>query len=435
LQTRRLALLALTFCWSPLTAAAEDWPGWRGPRLDGTSIATNVPLRWSATDNVAWKTALPGIGHSSPAIHGDRVFITTCLLKEKQRVLLCLDRRDGKILWQRVVVTSTLERKHKLNSYASSTPATDGKYVYVAFLKQPEVVVSCYDYQGGLVWNKSPGIFFSPHGFCSSPILYKDKVIVNLDQDPTPKTPKQGVVGYVVALDKTTGAEQWRIDRPNRTRSYCAPLIVEAAGKMQLVLSGSKCFASYDPDTGKLHWIVDGPTEQFVASPVYGNGLFFLTAGFPTFHNLAVRPDGSGNVSKTHVVWHEKKIGREMASYVPSPIAVGPWFFVVSDFGKVHCFEAKTGKRLWQKQLGDHHSASPVSANGYLYFIADDGVTHVLKAGDKNEAVAQNDLGEECYSSPAIAGGQIFIRTQHHLWCIGNRGAQLNSSGAKKTKK
>ena len=163
--TRRLALLALTFCLSPLTAAAEDWPGWRGPRLDGTSSEKTVPLHWSVTDNVAWKTPLPGIGHSSPAIHGDRIFVVTCLLKEQQRVLLCLDRRDGKILWQRVVVTSPLERKHKLNSFASSTPATDGKYVYVVFLKQPDVIVSCFDYQGELVWSKSPGIFDSPHVF------------------------------------------------------------------------------------------------------------------------------------------------------------------------------------------------------------------------------------------------------------------------------
>lgn len=432
MTTRRFALLALTLCLAPLTATAEDWPAWRGPRLDGTSNDTNVPLRWSATDNVAWKTSIPGVGHSSPAIHGNHVFLTTCLLKEQQRVLLCLDRRDGKILWQRVVVTSPLERKHKLNSWASSTPATDGKHVYVVFLKQPDVVVACYDYQGELVWSKSPGKFYSPHGFCSSPILYKDKVIVNADQDPA--NSKQTEVGYVVALNKATGAERWRIVRPHHTRSYCAPLIVEAAGKQQLVLSGSKCFASYDPDTGKLHWIMDGPTEQFVASPVYGSGLFFLTAGFPTFHNLAVKPDGSGNVSKTHVAWHEKKIGREMASYVPSPIAHGPWFFVVSDYGKVHCFEAKTGKRLWAQQLGEHHSASPVSANGNLYFIADDGVTHVLKAGDKFEEVSRNDLGEECYSSPAIAGGQLFIRTQHHLWCIGSA-AQLNGTGAEKIKK
>ncbi len=421
----RIALLSLLFVpLLPAVATAEDWPGWRGPRLDGTSAEKNLPLRWSATENVAWKTPLPGVGHSSPAIQGDRVFITTCILDKLQRVLLCLDRRDGKILWQRVVVTAPLERKHKLNSFASSTPAADGRHVYVTFLNKTDAVVACYDYNGDLVWSKSPGQFFSPHGFCSSPILYKDKVIVNLDQDPMPGKKKQNEVGYIVALDRATGAERWRIDRPHRTRSYCAPLIVAAAGRRQLVLSGSKCFASYDPDTGKLLWIMDGPTEQFVASPVYGNGLIFLTAGFPTFHNLAVRPDGSGNITKTHVAWHESKVRKEWASYVPSPIAHGPWFFVVSDLGMVHCFEAKTGKRLWQRQLGDHHSASPVSADGYLYFIADDGVTHVFKASDRFEPVAQNDLGEECYTSPAISRGQLFIRTQHHLWCIGTpRGA------------
>jgi outer membrane protein assembly factor BamB len=405
-------LLYLIIFALPGWAQAEEWPAWRGPRGDGSSAERNLPIRWSATENVRWKTAIDGIGHSSPVVFGDRIFLTTCLLKEQQRRLLCLDRRSGAILWQKVVVTAPLERKHSLNSFASSTPATDGKHVWVTFLSNPELITACYDVEGNLAWKKSPGKFFSRHGFCSSPILYKDMVIVNGDQDAE---------AYIVALDKTTGEERWRADRPNRTRSYCAPLLVEAAGKTQLVLSGSKCVASYDPDTGKQHWLIDGPTEQYVASLVYGEGLFFLTAGFPDFHNMAIRPDGSGNITKTHIVWHEKNTIPKKASYVPSPIAFDKYFYVVSDVGWLSCFEARTGKRLWLKQLGRHHSASPVLADGRLYFTDDDGITYVLKAGPTFEIVSRNALDDECYASPAISRGQIFIRTKHFLYCLGAR--------------
>jgi outer membrane protein assembly factor BamB len=393
-------------------AMFEEWPGWRGPRGDGSVLEKNLPLRWSAKDNIHWKTAVPGIGHSSPAVCGDRIFVTSCLLKDQERVLQCLDRRDGKILWQKTVVTAPLEPKHKLNSFASSTPATDGKYVWVSFLENKDFIVACYDIDGNLKWRKSPGKFFSRHGFCSSPILYKDTVILNGDQD---------ALAYIVALDQKTGAERWRTDRPNRTRSYCAPLIVEAAGKMQLVLSGSKCVASYDPDTGKQHWLIDGPTEQYVASLVYTENLFFLTTGFPEFHNMAIRPDGMGNVTETHVVWHEKKLPDRKASYVPSPIAFDKYFYVISDKGWLTCFEARTGKRLFFEQLGRHHSASPIVADGHLYLSDDDGITYVLKAGPTFEVVARNELKDECYASPAVSRGQIFIRTLNHLWCIGSK--------------
>src|SRR5438128_5339952 len=170
---RALYCLALVLPCLVASAAAEDWPGWRGPRGDGTSRETDVPLRWSKSENVRWKTAIPGVGHSSPIVWGDRVFLTTCLEKERKRLLLCLDRRDGKILWQRVVVTADLEEKHGLNSYASSTPVTDGKHIWVPFLSYPTVQVACYDFDGKLAWMKSPGEFHSKHGFCSCPVLYK----------------------------------------------------------------------------------------------------------------------------------------------------------------------------------------------------------------------------------------------------------------------
>jgi outer membrane protein assembly factor BamB len=425
-------LLALVLVVAP--GRAEEWPAWRGPRGDGTSAETGIPLHWGPAANVAWKTPIPGIGHSSPIVWGDRIFLTTCLEKQLQRVLLCLDRKSGKLLWQRVVLTSPLEPKHPLNSYASSTPATDGRFVWTSFLRLrpktprdgppshpreaspvpahlvPEMVISCYTVNGDKVWEAVPGRFYSRHGYCSPPILYKDLVILNGDQDAE---------AFLVALDKTSGKERWRADRPNRTRSYCPPLLLDAAGRKQLVLSGSLCVAAYSPDTGQQIWMIDGPTEQYVASLVYAEGVVFLTCGYPDYHNMGILPTGQGNVTHTHVLWHEKKVASRKAAYVPSPIANGHYFFLVSDAGYASCFEAKTGKRLWMRRLGEHHSASPVSADGYLYFLADEGTMFVLRAGPTFELAARNELGEECRASPAIAHGHVYLRSLHHLWCLG----------------
>jgi outer membrane protein assembly factor BamB len=399
-----MASLAFVFLLGN-TLSAEDWPGWRGPRGDGTSQETGIPVQWSRSENVRWKVPIPGTGHSSPIVWGDRVFLTTCLKQAQQRVLLCLDRHTGKMLWQRTVLTAPLEPKHPLNSYASSTPATDGQHVWVSFLAGSDVMLACYDFHGNRMWMRSPGKFYSKHGFCSPPIVYKDLVITNGDHDGD---------GYLAALDKTTGAPRWRTERPNHTRSYCPPLLIEAAGRMQLVLSGSKCVASYDPDTGKLIWIIDGPTEQFVASLVYLDGVLFLTSGFPEYHILAIRPDGTGNVTQTHVLWRTT----HAAGYVPSPIAYGKHFFNVKDDGRAGCWEHRTGQEMWLERLGRHHSASPVEAEGRLYFTDDDGSTFVVRAGPKFEILSRNDLHEQCRASPAIAHGALFIRTTEHLYCI-----------------
>jgi outer membrane protein assembly factor BamB len=413
----RIGYAILTLLLVAASCQAEEWPGWRGPRGDGTSAETNLPVRWGATENVRWKVSIPGKGHSSPIVWGDRIFLTTCIEETGQRLLLCLDRSDGKILWQRQVLKAKLEPKHALNSYASSTPATDGKHVWVTFLDDPDILVACYDFDGNLTWRRSPGPFQSIHGFCSSPVLYRDLIILNGDQDAE---------AWIVALDQATGAERWRTDRPNRTRSYCTPLIIDAAGKKQLVLSGNKCVAGYDPDSGRQLWVLDGPTEQFVASLVYTDGVLCVTGGFPTLHLLGIRPDGTGNVTQTHVLWHETR----GASYVPSPVADGHYFFVVTDGGLASCLEGKTGKRPWEKErLGRHHSASPVAAGGYLYFPDDDGTTWVLKAGPTFKVVSRNRLGEECIASPALAHGQIFLRTRQHVWCIGDGDRRARRGG------
>jgi len=388
-------------------APAENWPAWRGPRGDGTSLEKNVPVTWSNTKNVVWKTAIPGKGHASPIVWEDRIFLVTALKDKAQRLLLCLDRTSGKILWQRVVLESPSERIHKFNSYASSTPLTDGQKVYVSFLDRDRMFVAAYDFDGEKIWSVRPGVFASMHGYCSSPILWKDKVIVNGDHDGP---------AYIVALDRNTGRTIWKTPRPNNTRSYCAPIIRHIDGRNQMVLSGSKCVASYDPDTGKQHWIIDGPTEQYVASLVYNGEFLFMTCGFPELYMQLIRPNGHGNVTKTHVVWQTDKD----CSYVPSPIAFGPYFLVVSDSGVATCIDAGNGGSLWRERLRGRHSASLVSANGLVYFLSDRGMMTVVKPGPEFTVVARNELGEEANASPAISRGQMFLRGDKHLFCIGS---------------
>ena len=392
---------------SVLPILAENWPQWRGPRLDGTSVEKNAPVHWSATSNVLWKTELPGLGHASPIVYGDKLFTVSAVPETQDRVLLCLDRKTGTIAWQQSVIKSPLEKKHSLNSHASSTPACDGQRVFVSFLDKAEMVVAAYDLGGKQQWVKRPGKFSSMHGFCSSPILFKDKVILNGDHDGD---------GYMVGLERKTGKELWRIDRPNKTRSYTVPLIREIAGRTQMILTGTKCTTSYDPNNGKLHWIIDGPTDQFVASPVYSEktGLVYITGGFPDHHILAIKPDGRGDVTSTKIVWRTNK----GVAYVPSPIIESDYFLVVSDSGVAHCFEAASGKIAWQERLGEHH-ASLVSANGLVYFLNDNGVMNVVRPGETFERVASNTIGEKTFASPAISDGQLFIRSEKHLFCIG----------------
>ena len=401
-----IALSIVGFVLGGAASFAENWPGWRGPNGDGQSSESDPPLRWSQSENIAWKVEIPGLGHSSPIVWEDRVFLTSCLDADESRLLLCLDRDKGDILWRRTVLTAPLEHKHSLNSHASGTPATDGNVTYVAFLSGKEMVVAAYDFAGDLLWRVEPGVFASVHGFCSCPVLYENLVIVNGDHDGD---------SYLVALDRKDGHTVWKTPRENRIRSYCTPIIREIEGRVQMVLSGSKSVASFDPRTGSRHWSIDGPTEQFVASLVYNGDLLFMTGGYPERHMLAIRPTGSGDVTQTHIAWRHT----DDASYVPSPISSGDYFLVVSDTGIASCFRAADGKLAWKKRLGTHFSASPVGAGDNVYFVADDGVTTVVKVGPKFEAIAKNSLSEEIRASPAISQGAIYLRGERHLYRVG----------------
>lgn len=402
-------------------ASAEDWPGWRGPRGDGTSLDEHPPLKWNGGtgENIAWKTKIPGVGHASPIVWQDRVFVPTCLEDTDARVLIALDRGTGEIAWQQTVLEAPLEKRHKLNSRASGTPVTDGQLIFASFLEPDfasnnertpgNLVVAAYNFAGERQWIVRPGRFASTHGFCSSPVLFEDLVIVNGDHDGD---------SYVIALDRATGQPRWKFDRKHKTRSYVTPLIREIDGRQQLLMSGSKCVVSLDPRTGQQHWEIDGPTEQFVASMVYNGKYAFLTAGFPDKHILAIKPDGRGNVTDSHIVWRTTR----NCSYVPSPVICGDYFLVAADDGIASCYIADTGERLWLERMAPHYSASLVSTvGGLVYFVADDGVTKIIRPGKEYDLVAENDLGESCYASPAFSDGQIFLRSDQHLYAIGQR--------------
>ncbi len=389
-------------------ARGENWPGWRGPRGDGTSLEQDVPIRWSATENIAWKTPLPGEGHSSPVVWGNRVFLTTALKETEERVLLCLEASTGKVLWRETVLRAPLEAKNAENSYASATPATDGEKVFVTFLDGKDVVVAAYDFNGKQLWLVRPGTFQAVWGFSHNPILFEDRVIVDCDSKGE---------NFIVAVSRAEGRTLWKAPRENGTHSYSAPLIREMAGRLQVVVAGDKAVTGYDPRSGKKLWVVDGPSEDCVATPVFneGAGLVLSCSSWPKRVLIAIKPDGEGNVTSSKVAWTTA----QGAPYVPSPISVGPWFMTASFADKAgYCFDAATGGILWHETMGLHH-ASPVAAEGRVYFLNDEGVMHVIKAGPKFELVARNELGEKTYASPAISAGRMFLRGFKNLYCIG----------------
>lgn len=386
---------------------AGQWPGWRGPTGDGISDDQTAPLSWSLKDHLKWKVKIPGKGHATPVIWDEALFLVSANEASGERNLLRLDRKTGEVVWNKTVLETPFEGIHHKNSRASSTPATDGERVYVSFLDEDKMFIAAYDFAGEKLWETRPGTFASVHGYCSSPVLWKDKVIVNGDHDGE---------AYLVALDRMTGKEIWKTPRPNKTRSYCTPLLRTIDGRNQLILSGSKSVTSYDPDTGKELWIIDGPTDQFVASLVYDEKYLYLTCGFPTRHFMAIDPTGSGNVTETHVVWHT----RRDAAYVPSPVVTGGYFVAVSDSGTATCRKAHEGELLWKEKIGREHSASLVVLRGHVIFSSEKGVITVVKPGPTYEEVARMEMGEPLSASPVISGGQWLLRGEEHLFCIGN---------------
>ena len=393
---------------------SQNWPGWRGPNQDGFSLESNLPTQWDSVTNVVWKTSVPGIGYSSPVIWEDRLFTFTALPDTQERILLCYDSTSGELLWQETVLTAPLEAKHKDNSYASGTPATDGSLVYVSYLDGKDAVVAAYNFSGKKVWEQRPGTFYSGWGYSCSPRLDENKVIINGNSP--------GGEPFLVAMDKNDGRIIWKVDHEKKANNFSTPIVKDIGGKTQMIFCGNQEIASYDPHDGSQNWVVDGPASDFCSSPVYNekHDLVITSTAWPRRFLMAIKPDGKGNVTHSHLVWSSA----EGAVYVPSPITIDDYLYTTMTNGKVHCINVATGEILWIEELGAQY-ASPVIAGGLIYMPNDEGVITIIEPGPEFKIVAKNPIGEKMFASPAVSNGRIFLRGEHHLYCIGHVSPRL----------
>jgi outer membrane protein assembly factor BamB len=406
--------------WGSNARSAEDWPEFRGPTGQGASKAGDLPLEWSTTKNVAWKQAIPGSGWSSPVVHAGRVYLTTAVPDGKDVSLraLCLDAASGKLLWSTEAFRqdgATAPRIHRKNSHASPTPLVYAGRLYVHFGHQGS---ACLDLDGKVLW-KNDALSYSPvHGNGGSPVLVDGLLVFSCDG---------GDERFLAALDAATGKLRWKKERSapaGRKFSFSTPLVITVKGKKQIISPGSDMVGAYDPATGDEIWRVRYNGYSVIPRPVFGHGLVFVCTGFDAPGLLAIRPDGSGDVTATHVKW---RLGRG-SPHTPSPLLVGDELYLISDSGVASCLDARTGKAHWQRRLGGAFSASPLYAAGRIYLLAEDGTATVLRAGKAYERLALNELKERALASYAAvstpAGGALFIRTAGHLYKIqARRGA------------
>jgi outer membrane protein assembly factor BamB len=414
----------LIFCWLaafsltvPRTATAENWPGFRGPSRQGISNEKNLPIQWSATSNIVWRTAIPGEGWSSPIVFGDRIFVSTATEEGASYHLLCLDRKTGAILWDRQVLRQKPGHRQPLNSYASSTPVTDGKNVYIVAFDGSIAAVSM---KGDTAWMYRDFEYFSEHGLGVSPILYKDLLIVAFDPSSSGPDPMLGWQkpwdrAVILALDKNTGKVRWEGKRGLSQIAHVSPQILNVNGKDQLISSAGNVIQGFDPDSGERIWTVSSPGEGVVPSVVVGEDLIFTASGFGDSTIRVVRAGGKGDVTKMNIAWEST----QDVPKIPSMLYVKPYLYLVTETGVAKCFKAATGEVIWRERLGGGFSASPVWADGKIYFLSDKGITTVIADGSEFKVLSKNELNETCKASPAISQGNIFIRSDKHLYCIG----------------
>ncbi len=393
---------------------ADDWPQFRGPRGDGQSSATGLPVTWSESEHIRWKTAIHGKGWSSPVILNGQVWITTAPEDGKQLFAVCVAADSGKIV--RDVRVFSIEKPafcHTMNSYATPTPALEEGRVYVHF---GSAGTACLDTQSGQVlWTRQDLPCDHFRGPASSPILYRDLLIVNFDGFD---------YQYVVALDKHSGRTVWKRDRDidyrtpdgDGKKAYGTPQVVEANGRAQLVSPAAVATLAYDPLTGEELWRVRHGGMNSSARPLFGQGLIFINTGAGGDRLLAVRPGGRGDVTESHVAWKQAKTVPTRSSQ----LLIGDLIFMVDDAGVASCLEAKTGHPVWQHRLGGKYSASPVAADGRIYFFSEDGEMPVIAPAAEFKSLAVNRLDEGCMASPAIVGHALYVRTRTHLYRIEN---------------
>ena len=381
---------------------------WRGPRGDGIGQGAEIPTTWSTTENIDWKTPIPGDGRSSPIVCKDSVFVTTALQSTLSRRLIRMNRDTGAVVWNIEVHNGAIEKQHRMNTSASSTPAADENRIYCVFVDDEKMVVSAVDWDGKIVWSTSPGGFFASHGFAASPVLYDGGVLVNGHQDGS---------AFVVFLDGATGKEKWRYKPETDLRSFSTPVLASILGERQLILSGAKQTVGLDPETGEKIWWVDGPTEKFVCTPSIGLGHIFSFGGSPSECACAIRQGGRGDLTKTNVVWTKER----SMPYVPTPLLMDKYLHIVTDVGIYSCIEPVTGEVLKTQRKGGNTYSSPVGIDDKVYLFDDLGLCTVIRNNADFEILAKNALDELVQTSPAISDGSLFIRSEHHLWKIGSK--------------
>jgi outer membrane protein assembly factor BamB len=385
---------------------AQDWPEFRGPTGQGLADQTGLPLAWSENRNVRWKTAIPGRGWSSPAILDNRIWVTTATEEGTSLRALCVDRDSGAILQNiEAFRLNSPGRVNAKNSLASPTPVLEGDRVYVHF---GAFGTACISHSGKILWRTRLEYDNGQHGPGGSPVLYQDLLIVNCDGMS---------VQYVAALDKWTGRIKWKQYRKGN-HAYATPLIVRFSGGDQLVSPGAFRAISYEPRTGREIWQVQyGDGFSNVPRPVSGNGLVFICTGFQQPSLLAVRIDGRGDVTKSHIAWRRDR----GAPLTPSPLLVGEELYLINDNGIATCLDARTGKEYWQQRIGGSHSASPLYADGRIYFLSEDGQSVVIAPGKEFRILATNQLDGQTLASMAVSSGAIFVRSATHLYCLRNQ--------------
>ncbi len=398
--------LLLTF-YLLAAPAASQWPQFRGPTGQGHSSERGIPVEWSETKNVLWKVPVRGRGWSSPVISNGRVWITTSVAATGGASLraIALEAATGReLLDVEVFKLSDANLKNPKNSHASPTPIVEGDRVYVHFGGDGTAALDATT--GAIVWTKKFP-YASQHGSGGSPALHGDLLIFSGDGH---------YEAWVIALDKRTGHVTWKTERRKPfDQAYTTPLVISVNGRDQVVSVGAYRAAAYDAATGREIWIVRYENGfSNVPSPVFANGLVYITTGFFQPAVLAVRPDGKGDVTATHIAWSTTR----GAPFTPSPIAVGNELYVISDLGVLSCLDAKTGTLRWQERLGGNYSASPIFADGRIYFLSEEGVATVMAPGTAFQKLAVNELDGATLASMAVAQGSIFIRSLTHLYRI-----------------
>ena len=385
---------------------ARYWPRWRGPSGQGVVEGTGYPDRWSDTANVRWKRPVPGRGHSSPIVWGDRIFLTTSRDRGRRVSILSFRRSDGTLLWQADAPNGRAERHHGKNSPASATVTTDGERVYASFGSRGMLAV---DFDGNIVWHRELGRIDNYHGPAGSPLLYRDSVIIYQDQNGG---------AFVTALDARTGETRWRTERGARV-GWGTPIAISVGDHDELIVSSQRFVQSYDPSTGEELWRCEGMLREVIPTPAVGHGLVYCASGRagPT---LAIRPGGRGDVTRTHVEW---SITRG-SPFVPSPTVYGDYLYQINDMSSIiTCLNARTGETVWQERLGrprrEGISASPIVVDDKLFVTNDEGQTFVLKTGPDFEILHVNDIGAPTLASPALVDGIWYVRTADELFAIG----------------